>query len=160
MLDFTHLFRNLSQNKVDYVLVGGFATTFYGGQRITIDVDLVIAISADNFARLAAAINPLHPRLRPKGPVIRLDHRPIGGKYVTLYTDAGRIDFFYSLADIPWSELSARAVRIPLLDFEVNVAAIEDLITMKRAAARPQDLRDIAELEWIRQHRPADAGPP
>ena len=35
----------------------------------------------------------------------------------------------------------------------VHVAAIEDLIAMKRAAGRAQDLDDIRHLEWIRSKR-------
>jgi len=44
----------------------------------------------------------------------------------------------------------ARAVRVRLGDLEVPVVAIDDLITNKRAAGRPQDLADVALLERVR----------
>jgi len=39
----------------------------------------------------------------------------------------------------------------------VRVAAIDDLIAMKRTAGRPQDLADIAELELISSLEKRDA---
>lgn len=40
-------------------------------------------------------------------------------------------------------------LRVTLGNETIHVASIADLITMKRAAARPHDAADIAELEAI-----------
>ena len=50
---------------------------------------------------------------------------------------------------IPFDDLWERADRMPLAGTVVRVAAIPDLIQMKRLAARPQDLIDIEALEAI-----------
>jgi hypothetical protein len=42
-----------------------------------------------------------------------------------------------------------RAIEVPLGDLVVPIAAREDLITMKRAAGRPQDLADVELLEGL-----------
>ncbi len=44
------------------------------------------------------------------------------------------------------SELRARALEITLGKLELAVAGLDDLISMKRASARPVDLEDLAAL--------------
>jgi hypothetical protein len=46
----------------------------------------------------------------------------------------------------PYDELRARALKIRLGDLELAVAGLDDLISMKRASARPVDLEDLAAL--------------
>lgn len=46
----------------------------------------------------------------------------------------------------PYQELLARAVPVTIGGLEVLVAGLDDLIAMKRAAGRPLDLQDIADL--------------
>ena len=46
----------------------------------------------------------------------------------------------------PYGELRARALEIDLGDIRVAVASRDDLISMKRASARPVDLEDLAAL--------------
>jgi hypothetical protein len=50
---------------------------------------------------------------------------------------------------IPFEDLWGRSETISLGDTSVRVAAIGDLISMKRRAGRPQDLLDIEELRRI-----------
>jgi hypothetical protein len=47
------------------------------------------------------------------------------------------------------AELKQRALSIKLDERTFFVASIDDLITMKKRAGRPQDLFDIAQLEDI-----------
>ena len=47
----------------------------------------------------------------------------------------------------------ARAVRAHLGDVTVPILALDDLITNKRAAGRPQDLADVALLERVRNRK-------
>ena len=54
---------------------------------------------------------------------------------------------------IPFNELWSRADRVALGCATVPIASIPDLIAMKRAAARPQDAIDIAQLEAIARKR-------
>jgi len=57
---------------------------------------------------------------------------------------------------IPFDDLWSRAETIVLGSRKIRVAALDDLIAMKRVAARPQDLLDIEKLETIARKRRED----
>jgi hypothetical protein len=69
------------------------------------------------------------------------------GDSFTLDTDAGPVDY---LNDVPgagaYADLRSRAVETTAAGVTVRVVGLDDLIRMKRASGRPQDLRDIANL--------------
>jgi hypothetical protein len=53
----------------------------------------------------------------------------------------------------PYRSLRGRATRMDTGPAAVLVASIEDLLTMKRAAARPKDREDVERLEEIARLR-------
>jgi hypothetical protein len=66
--DARELFRALGRREVEYLTAGGVAIQAYGGQRLTQDLDVAVAASRDNMARLAAALVDLDARvLGPNG---------------------------------------------------------------------------------------------
>jgi hypothetical protein len=69
------------------------------------------------------------------------------GASFTLDTDAGPVVY---LNDVPgagdYDEVRSRAVETTAAGVMVRVVGLGDLIRMKRASGRPQDLRDIANL--------------
>ncbi|MDX2064121.1 MAG: nucleotidyltransferase [Fimbriimonadaceae bacterium] len=160
MPDFIRILRSLTEEGVEYALVGGFAACLYGNRRSTVDLDICVAIEPTNLLRLANAIQPFQPRLRPGGPLIRLDDKPLGGSFSRIYTVHGQIDVLQRLAG-PWSttDIIARAERITIGDFEVRIASLNDLIVLKEAAARPHDLEDASNLRYILESR-SSQGPP
>jgi CMP-2-keto-3-deoxyoctulosonic acid synthetase len=50
---------------------------------------------------------------------------------------------------IAFEDVWARSIRANLGATACRIASIEDLIAMKTAAGRPQDLRDIEELRQL-----------
>jgi predicted nucleotidyltransferase len=75
-------------------------------------------------------------------------------RLLTLDTDDGSLDL---LADPPgappYATLRKRADRVDLDGVVVAVASLDDLLAMKRAAGRPQDLADVDALEVARRIR-------
>jgi hypothetical protein len=156
------LLGRLGRAEVDFVVVGGVAVVLQGYGRATKDLDITYATGEDNLRRLGAVLVALHARLRgiaehvPFVPDARTLART---RLLTLDTDDGSLDL---LADPPgappYATLRARADRVDLDGFVVAVAALDDLLAMKRAAGRPQDLVDIDALEVARRIRAEGGG--
>lgn len=152
MLDPARVFATLEAHGVDYLTIGAFAVIAHGYVRATADIDLVARQDRDNLERLAAAFADLRARLRGVDADL-LDIDPTdpdtlaNGASFTLDTDAGPVDY---LNDVPgagdYAALRARAVETRAAGVVVHVVGMDDLIRMKRASGRPQDLRDIANL--------------
>jgi len=62
--DVQRILEALAAAGVESVVIGGVALVLRGSTRVAIDLDLCYARSPENLERLAAALAPLHPRLR------------------------------------------------------------------------------------------------
>ena len=137
------------------MIVGGLAVTIHGSAYVTFDFDLCYARDAEDFSRLARALQPLHPRLRgaPEDLPFRVDEETLKrGLNFTLTTDLGDIDLLGELSGIG-NCVAASAVSMPVELFgrTFAVLTIDALITSKRAAGRPKDLQVLPELEALRE---------
>jgi hypothetical protein len=152
--DARELFRALAHRGVEYVTIGGIAIQAYGGQRLTQDLDVTVAASTDNLARLASALLDLDARiLGPDGQRSRsVPTAPLlaSSDQWHLITVHGSLDVLTLPAHLgSFADMRARAHEVPLGDLTVPIAHREDLLKMKRAAGRPQDLADIRLLESL-----------
>ena len=152
--DPTAIFVALARHEVDFVTIGGIAIQAHGGQRLTQDLDVVIGASGDNIGRLAQALADLDARiLGPDGQRSRsVPTAALLGSsdQWRLITSAGALDVLTLPAHLgSFDEVRARAHEVPLGEVLVPIAHREDLLRMKRAAGRPQDLADVRLLESL-----------
>ena len=160
---FEPLFRALNATGARYVVVGGLATVLHGYARLTADVDLVVDLAPEPAGRLVDALLGLG--LVPRAPVDaagfadpEIRERWVRDKGMQVFSFVDRanpmraVDLFVQYP-IDFESLWSRAQVMTLESTTVPVANLDDLITMKRIAGRPQDLVDIEQLERIRQRR-------
>jgi hypothetical protein len=147
--DAARILEALAAHAVEYVIVGGLAVQTHGHMRTTIDLDVFPRPEPSNLARLADALNALDARvlnLGSEGLAIDAAMLP----RVTMWqfaTRHGAIDVLHDAPGAPpYDELRRRALEIRLGEMQIAVAGRDDLISMKRAGARPVDLDDLAAL--------------
>lgn len=149
------LLGHLVRADVDFVVVGGVAVIVQGSPRFTKDLDICYAADRANLDRLGALLVELGARLR--GVEEDLPFVPDGRtlertQMLTLTTRAGDIDLLVDPDGSPgYASLKRKASRIDLDGIIVLVASIEDMIAMKSAAGRPQDLVDLESLQVARR---------
>ncbi len=153
----SELVRLLSKASVDYVVVGGVAVVVQAHARFTDDLDICYATDRANLTRLGDVLVQLGATLRgieadvpfvPDGRTLR------GTQILCLNTPLGGLDLLARPQGAPsYQRLRARAEVVDISGVKVPVAAIDDMIAMKRAVARPQDLIDIDALEIARRRR-------
>ena len=153
MTDFKELLRLLTENQVEFIIVGGAAATAHGSARLTLDLDVVYSRSDENISRLVNALRAVQPYLRGVHPGLPFDwsiQTVKMGLNFTLITSLGALDLLGEIVGGGgYEELLPETIRVEIAGMECLCLNLQRLIHVKRAAGRPKDLEVIAELEQI-----------
>ena len=145
--DFRDLLAEFVREKVEFVLIGGYAVGRYTKPRATKDLDLLVAGSTINLDRVARALERFgapknvvaHARTLEADEVLYLGHDPV------------RVDVLRRADGIDTEATIARAVQATVGELTIPIISLDDVITNKRASGRPQDLVDLELLEKARR---------
>jgi hypothetical protein len=140
--DFKELLELFNAQKVEYVIVGGYALAFHGAPRFTGDIDLFVKPDADNAQRILAALSEFgfgsldlsENDFTSDENVIQLGIPPV------------RIDIMTSLSGVEWEKAEAGKVPGRYGDTKVYFIGREDFITNKKTLGRKRDLADLEAL--------------
>ena len=142
------VWKYLSENKVNYLTIGGLAVNIYGYGRNTADIDIFIEDSVINRENLRNALKELG---------IGDFENILSMQFIPGWTDISlsfnlRLDIMTSIKGLEnksFAELMERATVAEINDIPVYFIDYENLIIAKKATSRPKDLLDIEELEKI-----------
>lgn len=141
--DFVEILSAFNAERVEYLLIGGYALAAHGLPRATGDIDLWVNPAPQNAAKVWRALG------RFGAPLDRLSVGDFSNTetFVQFGVAPSRIDILTSIPGLAFAE--AYAARItPILDgLPVSTLSRDDLVASKRAAGRPQDLADVARIE-------------
>jgi predicted nucleotidyltransferase len=152
--------RALNAAGVPFLVVGGVAVIAHGYGRLTQDVDLVVRLDAESVRRAFHALGQLG--YRPLVPVTAdgfadAEQRARwmaekGMTVLSFHSDLHwetRVDVFVS-EPFDFADEYQRALTEEITPgVPVRIVRLEALLRLKRAAGRPQDLADIAELKLL-----------
>lgn len=132
----------LAQVKLDAVLVGNAAAALQGAPVTTLDFDFMIRDTPRNREKLKRLAKSLDA-------VVYRPYYPLSKLYRVVNDDTGlQLDFMPVLHGIrSFSGLRSRATCLDLGGAQLQVAALEDIIKSKAAAARPRDKAVLPVLE-------------
>jgi predicted nucleotidyltransferase len=141
--DLREFLKLLNSKKVEYLLIGGYAVGFYGYPRATADMDIWVAMSAENAAKLVAALREFGfdvPELKPElfmqeDSIVRLGEPPL------------RLEILTSISGVTFEECYQKRSRPRFDGLRVNLISLEHLRLNKKASGRPKDLDDLEQLK-------------
>jgi hypothetical protein len=155
--------RTLDRHGVRFVVIGGLAARLHGSPSVTNDTDICYERSSENAERLAKALRSLRATLRGVADDVpfrldaatvlagdvpfRLDAATVlAGDHFTFTTSAGNLDCIGTPAGADFDALWSASSVVDLDGLTAHVAAIDDLIEMKRAAGRRKDFGEVEVL--------------
>lgn len=153
------LLTTLADADIDFVIVGGLAMQMHGYGRQTYDVDVALAMNAGNlekFVSLAAELKlvPVIPeKLESLKNSQQLDRWHVE-KGMVAFALRGPGDLVLDVLIRPvvvFDDLRENSVIKSFLGRKFKLAGLDDLLLMKRAAARPKDLIDIIAIEKLKR---------
>jgi len=141
--DLIDLLTEFAAARVEYLLVGGQALALHGCPRFTKDTDLWLRDVPENVERATRAL----ASFGAPPSVLESLRTAESLDVVWMGTPPARIDLMKGVPggdfDRAWSTREVRDVD----SVEVVVVGREELIRLKRASGRPQDLVDASRLE-------------
>ena len=140
--DFREFLTLLNANRVEYLLVGGYAVGLHGYPRATIDLDVWIQASDENAAHVLSALRAFGFDVPSLEPRLFVDPRSI----VRFGVPPFRIEVMTSIDGVEFEPCRSRAVEFDLDGVSVPVISLADLKVNKRAAGRHKDLADLENL--------------
>lgn len=143
---FLEIIDALEKEKVDYVLIGGFAMVLYGMPRATQDIDIFIKYREENIERLQKALYAIFNNKNvfeitfmelQNYPVIRYSSDE--GFYVDILSNIGTV---FSFEDLVYEELTVE-------NHKIKIASVETLYKLKEKTFRAIDKSDLLFLKQL-----------
>lgn len=144
----------LEENGVNYAIAGGYAVALHGAVRGTIDIDLVIPLEIDQYAKTEKALLGLDLVARHG-----LSAEEVFHQRVSLMKDKNLVAWsFYNVKRpveivdiiITHDSLKFTSEQVRIGRKMVNMLDIPSLIEMKSKSGRVQDNLDIEALEKLK----------
>jgi hypothetical protein len=133
----------LASERIEYLLVGGYAVSYHGYPRPTGDLDIWVSAQPENASRLNVALAKFGFGESAADPGLFL----APGRVVRMGVPPVRIELINKISGVDFAACYARRARITWDGTPVNLICFEDLLANKRAAGRAKDANDVMQLE-------------
>ncbi len=140
--DFLEFLRLLTDHKVRYVVIGGYAVALHGYVRYTGDIDIFVEISKSNAKKLVQVFKDYGndaPNLREEMFLSR-------GKIIRIGEPPNRLEILMGISGVSFDECYRNRVVCQAEGVNVNFISRELLLQNKTSSGRPKDLVDVEHL--------------
>ena len=141
-LDFKDFVRLLTENKVEYLIVGGYAVGVHGYPRYTGDLDIWINSTTENAKSVLKCVEDFGfasyrlsvSDFTKPGNIIQLGYPPV------------RIDIINLVDGVNFAECYKNKKDVTADDITLYFIGYDDLLKNKKKTSRPRDIDDIENL--------------
>ncbi len=142
-----------AEAKIPYAVVGGYAVAFHGAPRGTFDIDFAIRWSLTNLEKVEMVLKNLGLTSRipvDAKTIFTFRDEYIKNKNLMAWNFYNPINQIQQVDIIINYDLTGSTTKtIKTHSGNIKVLSKKDLIAMKHASGRPQDLEDIKSLEQL-----------
>jgi len=147
--DFKEFLQLLDSEKIEYLLIGGYALGLHGYVRATKDMDVWVAMEPGNLDRLIDALVKFG---LPRSSLTR--EMFTGAQTVfRMGIPPNRIEVLTRISGVEFRDCYAKRQLIDCQGLAVSVIAYEDLKKNKLSTGRVRDVGDIEAIEKSRNRR-------
>lgn len=140
--DFKDLLKFFNDYHVRYLVIGGYAVIQYTEPRYTKDLDIWVSTERENARAVFGALREFGA---PLAGIKEEDFAQEGYVY-QMGVAPVRIDILMSVTGLTFEEAWRNRVEVDFEGIPVMFISKQDLITIKLATGRPQDLIDVKKL--------------
>jgi hypothetical protein len=143
--DFKELLFAFNEQRVKYLIVGGYALAVHAQPRATKDLDLFVQPDAENGKAVFAALAKFGAPLDGVNPEDLADR----GSFFRMGTAPQMVEIFSAISGVEFDSAWERRVEVVVDEttgLRTWLISEEDFVTNKLAAARPQDIADAAAV--------------
>jgi len=155
MIQLEPILKSLTENEVEFVVIGGVAITAHGSAYLTKDLDFCYLRSNENLKKIVDALSDFAPRFRgfPENLPFTFDISTLkNGTNFTFTTNVGDIDLLGEVAGVGnYQDVLNSSEYKELFGMQIRILNLDGLINAKRAAGRTKDLLVLPELEALRE---------
>jgi predicted nucleotidyltransferase len=150
--DFKEFIVLLNAKRVEYLIVGGYAVSFYSQPKLTQDIDFWIRPTLINAKKIMMVLKEfgfsslditMHDLINP-GKIIELGNPPL------------RIDLINRISGVKFAEAYKHKSMGNYFGIPAAFIGKDDLIRNKKAAGRKKDLDD---LDWVKRYSSSKKNP-
>ncbi len=140
----------LEKNDVSFLVVGGYAVGFHGFPRYTGDLDVFVAISEANAAKLVQVFTDFGFSDIGLKSADFLDPEVI----VEIGREPMKIQVLTGIDGVAFESCYSRRVEFEDAGLRIPFISLDDLIANKAATPRAKDKIDLEELRRLRDEKP------
>jgi hypothetical protein len=146
--DLKRLIAALNENRVEYLLIGGYALHAHGYQRATTDIDLMVPAQREHGERVKKAL-----LLLPDKAAAEIDPAWFEDGENIRVADAFVVDLMLNAGGETYESLQPYAVTVDFEGLPVRTLSLEGLLKTNQRSSREKDAADRAVLERALRER-------
>ena len=140
--DFKEFLRLLNETGVEYLLIGGYAVGYHGYPRTTADMDIWVANTPGNAAKVVSVFHQFG--MNDSSLTVDLFQQP--NKVIRMGVAPMRIEVLTEIDGVTFSECYAARESVEIDGQLVQLISLPHLRKNKRASGRHKDLDDLEHL--------------